>query len=110
MNTQAGTIAVRTEIVTRWLDELSRQRALRDEETDILETIIQRRAHSRVYVKWTPALDRKLIRAAHRKSSIRAFAQREGMTAKAAYDRLSKLRLRKAGKAKSTIPDQRFKD
>lgn len=107
MNAPPRTIGVAAPLLLGLLDELSRTRSLRDEETALLEIVIERTDQRRVYRKWTPQLDRALLRVAHKRSGIRAFAERHSMTPLAAYSRLNKL---KAKKAKSPPPDNRRKD
>jgi hypothetical protein len=82
------------------LTEINRHRALTDEETDLLEAIITRgHPSSAIRFKWTPALERALLRAYSRPSGVRAFAERHGITQQAAYDKLCKLRKAKSQRA-----------
>jgi len=43
-------------------------------------------------IRWTPALDRRLIKAAAMRGGIKAFAQSQGLPHWSAYKRLQKLR------------------
>lgn len=90
-------IPVSATILMRLLDDVGRTRALLDEETDLVELIVTRGHRcTGVKLKWTPNIERELLRASHRKSGIRAFATQHGITEQAAYDKLSRLRGRKA--------------
>ena len=82
------------------LTEINRHRALSDDETDLLEAIITRGHQSSNFrFHWTPKLERELLRAYSRPSGVRAFAERHGITAHSAYQKLSKLRKGKSQKA-----------
>ena len=79
------------------LCEINRHRALTDEETDLLEAVITRgHRSSAIRFKWTPALERALLRAYSRPTGVRAFAERHGLTTQAAYDKIHKLRKAKS--------------
>ena len=106
MTTPTHLIGVCPDMLSRLLDDVGRHRALTDEESLMVETLIRRRTQCRVYVKWTADLDRKLLAVARKRSEVRKFAHRHQMTPQCAYDRLHKLRK----KAKSPIPDLRFKE
>lgn len=78
------------------LDEVSRHRALTEEESLILERIVcrgHRRQSGRI--TWTPKLDQELLKCHNRPGAIRSFAERNGMTPRAAYVRIDKLRAKK---------------
>lgn len=90
-------IPVPADLAFRLLDELSRARALADDETDLLELIVSRGHQSRgIRVQWTPKLERALWRASHSKGAVRRFAQDQGITEMACYKRIAVLRERKA--------------
>jgi len=89
-------IPVPPSILMRLLDEVGRTRALLDEETDLVELIVTRGHQSGGHnVRWTPNLERELIRASHRPSGIRAFAELHGISENAAYKRISLVKGRK---------------
>lgn len=92
-------IPVSATILMRLLDDVGRTRALLDEETDLVELIVTR-GHRCTGVKfrWTPNIERELMRASHRPSGIRAFATQHGITENAAYKQISKIRARREGK------------
>lgn len=91
------TIPVPTDLAFTLLDEASRRRALTDAESLLLEQIVTRGHQSRaIRFAWTPAIERELWRASYRKGTIKNFAAKHGITEKACYDRLAKLRARKA--------------
>lgn len=76
-----------------WLTEISRTRALRDDETDVIEAIVCRGHKAQgVRFKWNPRLDLALRRAALTKGGIRRFAERHGISPQSAYDRMNKIR------------------
>lgn len=75
------------------LDEIGRHRALSDEETDLIEAIVCRGHRTAgLRTRWTPKLDRALLRAASQRGGIRAFADKNQMSPMAAHRRLTKLR------------------
>jgi len=81
----------------RLLDDVGRTRALLDDETDLVERLVNRgHRGAGVRLKWTADLERELKRVSHRPHGVRTFAQRHGITEQAAYDKLSRLRGRKA--------------
>lgn len=103
-------IPIPTDLAFRLLDELSRARALADDESIFLEQLIQRghRSHG-IRIHWTTKLDRALVKATRSNGTIRAFAAEQGIGERACYDRLHKLKKareaklsRKAGGGKST--------
>jgi curved DNA-binding protein CbpA len=90
-------IPVMPALLMRLLDEIGRTRALHDEETDLIEILVNRGHRTqRIRFAWSPALERELMRASHRKGSIRNFAAKHGISEKACYCRLDKMRARKA--------------
>lgn len=92
-----GTIPVPAPLAMRLLEEINRHRALHDDETDLLEILVTRGHRSTgIRLKWTPELERELKRVSHRPHGVRTFAARHGITEKAAYDKLARLRARKA--------------
>jgi hypothetical protein len=79
--------------VLDWLTEISRTRALKDEETDIIEAIVCRGHKSTGQrFRWTVRLDLALKRASLSRGGIKRFAEKHGMSQQAAYDRLNKIR------------------
>lgn len=97
-------IPVPVDLAFRLLDETSRHRALQDDETDLLEALITRGHKSTgIRIRWTPSLDRALWKVSYRKGAIRQFARDNGISENACYNRLVKLRKRKAAReGKST--------
>lgn len=92
-------IPIPTDLAFRLLDELSRSRALADDESALLETLVCRGHQSTgIRITWTPKLERALLRASFRKASIRQFAADNGMSEMCAYKRLEKLRKKQADK------------
>lgn len=90
-------ICLRPERMEALLTEINRHRALTDDEADILEAIINRGHQSRnVRRRWTASMDRKLKQASHSKGGIRRFADRQGISDRAAYSRLHKIKAREA--------------
>lgn len=86
------------------LDEIGRNRALTDEETDMIEEIV---SQDTTPFRWNPRLDQGLLRAAGpnggRDGGIARFARRHGITPMAAYSRLHRLRGAKCAKSRSAI-------
>ena len=92
-------IPVPPSILMRLLDDVGRTRALLDEETDLVEIIVTRgHQSSGLNFRWTPNLERELMRASHRASGVRAFASQHGITENAAYKRISLVKARREGK------------
>jgi hypothetical protein len=90
-------IPVAPETLMRLLDDVGRTRALLDDETDLVELIVTRGHRGQgVKLKWTADIERELRRVSARPSGVRSFAARYGITEQAAYDKLSRLRGRKA--------------
>lgn len=84
---------VHPDLLLDWLTEISRSRALRDHETDVIEAIVCRGHQSQgVRFRWNPRLDLALKRAAITKGGIRRFAARHAISEMAAYKRLAKIR------------------
>ena len=84
---------VHPDLLLDWLTEISRNRALRDHETDVIEAIVCRGHKAQgVRFRWNARHDLALKRAAITKGGIRRFAERHGMSPQAAYDRLNKIR------------------
>lgn len=91
-----------TDLAFRLLDELSRARALADDESLLLEMIVNRGHQcTGIRFQWSPDLERELWKASYRKGAIRQFAAKHGITEMQAYKRIEKLRARK-GKSPST--------
>lgn len=76
------------------LTEIGRHRALSDDETDILEAILEIET---VPFRWNSRLDAHLLTAAHSNGGIARFARRHEITPTAAYARLHRLRRRASG-------------
>lgn len=92
-------IPVPTDLAFRLLDELSRSRALADDESALLETLVVRGHRSQgVRIQWSAKLDRALLRASYRNGTIRQFAADNGMSEMCAYKRLEKLRKKQSDK------------
>ena len=88
-------IPVPTDLAFRLLDEVSRKRALADDESLLLEAIVTQGHQSQgIRFKWTPKLERALVRASLRKGALQAFADANGLTYKAAHEHLRKVRAR----------------
>jgi len=89
-------IPVMPALLMRLLDEIGRTRALHDEETDLVEILVNRGHRSQsVRFQWSPNLERELARASHRASGVRAFASQHGLSENACYKRLCLMRSRK---------------
>ena len=90
-------IPVMPALLMRLLDEIGRTRALHDEETDLVEILVNRGHRTqRIRFQWCPKTERELMRASHRKGTIKLFAAKHGISEKACYCRLDKMRARKA--------------
>lgn len=90
------------ELVTR----IERCRALRPEESDLVAELIRRekrRAPSHTHA-WTPKEDRELLRVQHRPRGVIIFAERIGVSEKAARRRLEKLVGLRRNKGKCATP------
>jgi hypothetical protein len=97
--TAHSTIAIETALAFRLLDEVSRARALAEDESLLLEQLVCRGHRSQgTRIAWTPKLERALLRASYRNSTIRQFAADNGMSEMCAYKRLEKLRKKQADK------------
>ena len=84
---------VHPDLLLDWLTEISRNRALRDHETDVIEAIVCRGHQSTgKNFRWNARLDLALKRASITKGGIKRFAARHGITEMAAYKRLAKIR------------------
>lgn len=93
MSIQDHPIPVMPATLMRLLDDVGRTRALHDEETDLVEMIVERGHRKKgCNFRWTPNLERDLIRASYRRGAIRQFAAKHGMSEDAAYTRLKRLR------------------
>lgn len=81
-------------VLNRLLDEVGRYRALSDEESLLVETLIlkEQRSSSRRLYQWTSADNRELLRIQHRPGGIQSFADKRGISYKAAFQQLSRLR------------------
>lgn len=86
-------ICLHPDFVLGLLNEIGRNRALSDSETDVVEAIVCRGHKStQRNFRWTATADIELIQAAHTPGGIKGFADANGVSRKGAYDRLSKLR------------------
>lgn len=85
------------------LDRLGRQRALSEDESRLVEILVRRtaRAAPTFTHQWTQAEDRELLRVQFRPRGVIIFAERIGVTEKAARRRLEKLIQRKRNQGKS---------
>lgn len=83
---------VRPEFLLDLLTEVSRTRALADQETDMLEDIIAMQTEP---FRWNPRLDVQLIVASASPGGIARFARRHGIVNHdAVYQKLARLRKR----------------
>lgn len=88
-------IPVPADKLLRWLDEIGRQRALADDETDILEALVCRgHRSSGVRTRWTPQLDAGLLDAATVDGGIKRYAEEIGVRPMSCHMRLHKIRKR----------------
>lgn len=79
----------------KWLDEIGRQRALAEDETDIVEAIVCRGHRSTgVRQRWTPEMDEALLLAAGVEGGIARHAALIGVRPMSCHMRLHKLRKR----------------
>lgn len=89
----AGHICVTPDFLMRLLDDLSRYRALADDETDLLEALVDRGHQTRgIRIQWTATMDLELLKAASMKGGVTEFARLHEISRQAAYDRCAKLR------------------
>ncbi len=79
-------------LVLAMLDEIGRNRALVDHETDLIEDIVTMGV---IPFRWNPRLDRALLLAATSHGGIARFARRHLITRASADCRLTRLRLRR---------------
>lgn len=84
-------ICVRPEFLLSLLEEIGRNRALADHETDLIEDIVNM---GMPCFRWNPRTDRALLLAANTAGGIARFARRYGISGGAAYQRLTRLRRR----------------
>ncbi len=85
------------------LDEVSRYRALTEDESLLLEQIVCRGHRAqRVRIRWTAKMDRQLKLAALSKGGIRRFARDNGLSENAVYQRIAWFK-RKSGSGKAAI-------
>ena len=84
------------------LTEIDSHRALTDEETDIVEAILD---IEHAPFRWNARLDHHLITASASVGGIARFARRHAITASAAYNRL--LRIKRAKAAKMRKPGRK---
>lgn len=86
-------ICLQSDLLLNLLTEIGKHRALADHETDLIEAIVCRgHRSSGNYHRWTPDMDRKLLKAANQRGGIKAFSERHGLAMWSAYSRLRKLR------------------
>ncbi len=85
------------------LDRIGRNRALADDESQLLEKLVRqsRTTKASVYHKWSREDDRALLRMQHRPRGVANYAKDIGVSEYAAWMRLDRLRkkLRGAGMA-----------
>lgn len=88
-------ICLHPEKLGKLLDEVSRYRALTEEESVMLEQIVCR-GHQSTGVKqrWTPEMDRELLQAAQVNGGIARHAEKIGVRPMSCHMRLHKLRKR----------------
>jgi hypothetical protein len=82
-------------VLIELLDRLGRLRVLHDDESGILETLIrrdQRKSGSRQLHRWTRDEDRELLRLQYRRRGVADYAVSIGVSERAAWQRLDKLR------------------
>lgn len=89
---EPAVICVRPDFLLALLEEIGRNRALADHETDLIEDIVNMGLPA---FRWNPRTDRALLTASNCPGGIARFARRYGITGQAAYDRLYRLRRRK---------------
>lgn len=77
------------------LTEIGRHRALTDEETDIVEAILD---IEHAPFRWNPRLDNHLLTASHSVGGIARFARRHQITPMSAYSRIKRLKDRQSRK------------
>lgn len=89
------------------MDRLGRQRALSEDESKLVEILVRRtsRTMPRRLYQWTKDDNRELLRVQHRPGAIQAFADKRGMTYKAAFQQLSRLRKVFRGSGASEMVD-----
>ena len=91
-----GTITIPAAMAFRLVDEVSRQRSLADDETDLLERLICRgHKTTGIRIQWTATLDQTLWHASQQQGGIGRFAMAHKITRRSAYCRLNKLRARR---------------
>lgn len=81
-------------LVIELVDRIGRLRSLNDDETDLVAAIIERerRRKPRRLHQWSKDDNRELLRIQHRPGGIQRFADDRGITYKAAFQQLSRLR------------------
>lgn len=81
-------------IVLELVGRIERLRALKDDESEMIEGIVrrERRRAPRVYHTWTPQEDRKLWATRGRTTGVVALAEQMGVTEAAVRSRLRHLR------------------
>lgn len=82
-------ICVRAEFLLGLLNEVSRQRALADHETDILQDLVRNPDEP---FHWTEKLCTDLLAASACGDGVRRFARRNGITDGMAYQKLHRMR------------------
>lgn len=84
-----GHICVRSELLLGLLEEVSRTRALASHETDMLQDLI---AAPEACFEWTEQHCADLLEAAARGDGVARFARRNGISPRAAYQKLFRMR------------------
>ncbi len=90
-------------VVLELLERLGRLRALNEDESELTEALVrrERRRAPRKSFRWGKDDNRELLRIQHRPGGIQKFADKRGITYKAAFQQLSRLRNLLRGGAKS---------
>ncbi len=79
-------------IIFELIDEISRHRALKPHETDMLETIMET---DQDHFRWNARLEDQLLVAAKSRGGLTRFANRHGIDRMAVYQKLCRLRKHK---------------
>ncbi len=91
-------ICLHPNTVLALFDEIGRHRALRDDETDIIEAIVCRgHLSGGIRIKWTPNLDRELKAVAITRGGVRTFAAKHGFGENAVRQRIAWIRRKANG-------------
>lgn len=88
---EAPVVTIAPDSLAALLTEISRNRALADHETDLLEECV---LFGQLPFRWTPQLDGALMRASRANGGIARFARRHNIRPHTAYVRLYRMRRR----------------